>query len=176
MGSFGGNSATHSSPMNPLRIVLLAALAASLLPACDGSRTAPEDFAAGLRTQNARLTARVDSLTQRLAILEQEQAGRTPAAAGPTLLRDWDLTYLREHGLKDPVPEIKASLARHTHLIPQEGVLGGANQVFEDKIFVLNRRWVLAYFEDGHNVGNILLSYQVNKGKITWKVIRSELF
>jgi hypothetical protein len=92
------------------------------------------------------------------------------------LLREWDIAYLKEHGLKDPVPEIKASLAQNTHLIPQEGVLGGTNQVFDDKIFVLNRKWVLAYFEDGHNVGNILLSYQVKNGKITWKVIRSELF
>ena len=156
-------------------IVLLAALAAACLPACDGARTPADDPAAALREQNARLTARVDSLTQRLAILEQEQAGRTPAAAGPTLLRDWDIAYLKQRGLKDPVPEIKASLARNTHLIPQEGVLGGSNQVVEDKIFVLNRKWVLAYFEDGHHVGNILLSYRVNRGKITWKVIRSEL-
>jgi hypothetical protein len=176
MGSFGGNRATLLSPMKTLRIALLAALAACSLPACDGSRTPADDPAARLREQNARLNARVDSLTQRLAILEQEQAGRTPLVPGPTLLRDWDITYLKEHGLKDPVPEIKASLARNTHLIPQEGVLGGANQVFEDKIFVLNRKWVLAYFEDGHNVGNILLSYKVNNGKITWKVIRSELF
>ena len=162
--------------MHPLRIVLLAALAACSLPACDPSRTPADDAGAALRAQNAQLTARVDSLTQRLAILEQEKAGRTAPTAGPTLLRDWDIAYLKEHGLKDPVPEIKASLAQKTHLIPQEGVLGGTNQVFEDKIFVLNRQWVLAYFEDGHNVGNILLSYQVNNGKITWKVIRSGLF
>ncbi len=162
--------------MKPFRIALLAALAACSLPACDGPRTSADDPAAGLREQNARLTARVDSLTQRLAILEQEQAGSTPPVAGPTLLREWDIAYLKEHGLKDPVPEIKASLAQNIHLIPQEGVLGGTNHVFEDKIFVLNRKWVLAYFEDGHNVGNILLSYKVNRGKITWKVIRSELF
>ena len=162
--------------MHTFRIVLLAALAACSLPACDESRTPTSEPGAGLRAQNARLTARVDSLTQRLAILEQEKAGSTPPAAGPTLLREWDIAYLKEHGLKDPVPEIKASLARNTHIIPQEGVLGGTNQVFEDKIFVLNRKWVLAYFEDGHNVGNILLSYRVKNGKITWKVIRSELF
>jgi len=162
--------------MNTLRIALFATLAAGSLSACDPARTPAADPGAGLREQNARLTAQVDSLTQRLAILEQERAAHTPAAAGPTLLRDWDLSYLRERGLKDPVGEIKASLVQSTHLIPQEGVLGGTHQVSEDKIFVLNRKWVLAYFEDGHNVGNILLSYRVNHGKITWKVIRSELF
>lgn len=162
--------------MNTLRIALFAVLAAGCLSACDQARTPAADPGAGLREQNARLTARVDSLTQRLAMLEQERAGSTPPTAGPTLLRDWDLAYLKRRGLEDPVAEIKASLAQNTHLIPQEGVLGGTHQVFGDKIFVLNRKWVLAYFEDGHNVGNILLSYRVNHGKITWKVIRSELF
>ncbi len=145
--------------------------------ACDRPTDSPgasrED---SLLRENRSLIARTDSLEQQLAILEQEAAGRTPAGVGPTLLREWDIAYLKEHGLKDPVADLKASLTENTSIIPQEGVLGGTNRVFEDKIFVLNRKWVLAYFEDGHNVGNILLSYRVNNGKITWKVIRSELF
>ncbi len=127
-----------------------------------------------MRRENSRLSARVDSLEQQLAITMQEATRDSVRAATGTSLSEDDLAYLKGQGLPDPVVSLKADLVRNAGLIPQEGVLGGTMRFSEDRIQVLNRRWVLAYFEDGHNAGNALLAYNVKNGKITWKVILSE--
>jgi hypothetical protein len=54
---------------------------------------------------------------------------------------------------------------QNRNIIPQEGVLGGTMHFTEEGIQVMNRNWVLAYFEDGHNAGNALLTYTINNGK-----------
>ncbi len=44
----------------------------------------------------------------------------------------------------------------------------------ESQIWILTEKWVLAYFEDGHNGGYLLLEYEVTKdGKIKWKTVAS---
>jgi hypothetical protein len=60
-------------------------------------------------------------------------------------------------------------------MIPFKGVLGGKMAFLKEKIFIISDRWVLAYFEDGHINGNMLLSYSVKNGNISWKVIDSYL-
>jgi len=141
------------------------------LCACTPPSEPPE--ADALRQENKQLTARADSLEQALAILEQETSKDSTAAAG-TLLRADDLAYLRGRGLSNPVTDLRADLLRNPELIPLEGVLGGTMRFSEDGVRVLNRRWVLAYFEDGHNAGDVLLRYTVKNGKITWKVMHAE--
>jgi len=43
---------------------------------------------------------------------------------------------------------------------------------FDKNIWILTNKWVLAYFEDGHICGYVILEYDVNKeGNISWKVI-----
>jgi len=45
---------------------------------------------------------------------------------------------------------------------------------FKDEIYVLTSKWVLAYFEDGHIAGKILLEYSVgDNGAISWQVIQA---
>jgi len=65
----------------------------------------------------------------------------------------------------------------HNELIPYKGALGGTMKFFhENNIHILSPNWVLAYFEDGHNFGEMLLEYQVLKdGAISWRVIDSYL-
>jgi hypothetical protein len=44
----------------------------------------------------------------------------------------------------------------------------------DSKIWVLTKKWVLAYFEDGHIAGYLLLKYEVTEsGKINWKTLAS---
>ena len=66
---------------------------------------------------------------------------------------------------------------KHRELIPYEGVLGGQMGFYDENgIQILDSRWVLADFEDGHIAGRMLLEYQVsNEGQISWKVLNSYL-
>jgi hypothetical protein len=89
-------------------------------------------------------------------------------------LTSLDVERLREKGLEDPVADIEASLQEEKDLIPYEGVMGGTMDFYE--IHVLTSRWVLAYFEDGHVGGYMLLEYDVSQsGDISWKFIRAHL-
>ena len=132
-----------------------------------------------LQAQNTQLAARLDQVGK-------EPAGRieTPketnhigpsAPAAALELFSWDIQAMKKKGLPDPVNQIIADLKRHRELIPYKGVLGGTMNFYDNsKIWVLTKKWVLAYFEDGHVAGYLLLEYEVTQdGKISWKTVAS---
>jgi len=81
---------------------------------------------------------------------------------------------LKEKGLSDPVREIIDDLIKHSELIPYKGILGGTMEFYDREIWILNNKWVFAYFEDGHVMGYLLLEYSISDdGKIEWKRIAS---
>jgi len=89
-------------------------------------------------------------------------------------LYDHDIQDLKKKGLANPVQDIISNLMGHNELIPYKGVLGGTMGFYEKGIRILTNKWVLAYFEDGHIGGYLLLEYKVsNDGTITWKRISS---
>ncbi|OGU29293.1 MAG: hypothetical protein A2057_09215 [Ignavibacteria bacterium GWA2_35_9] len=89
-------------------------------------------------------------------------------------LYDWDIKRLKEKGLSDPVREIIDDLIKHSELIPYKGILGGTMEFYDREIWILNNKWVFAYFEDGHVMGYLLLEYSISDdGKIEWKRIAS---
>lgn len=96
-------------------------------------------------------------------------------AASSIALSSFDIKQLKKKGLSDPVQDIVSDLKKHNELIPYEGTLGGTMKFYGDNtIWVLTNKWVLAYFEDGHNAGYLLLEYDVlNNGEISWKRIAS---
>ena len=104
-----------------------------------------------------------------------EQAHKVPAAA--IELFGWDVQAMKKKGLTDPVSQIIADLKQHRELIPYKGTLGGTMNFYDDgKIWILTKKWVLAYFEDGHIAGYLLLEYEIRQGgKITWKTVASYL-
>ena len=119
-----------------------------------------------LRQQNVLFQQQIDSLTRQIGVL-QKQSGE---------LSELDRRFLERQGLQNPVAQIKADLLKNKQLIPEKGAMGGTMQFYEDNIQVLSRRWVRAYFEDGHYAGEILLAYKINKdGKIEWEVLDSEM-
>jgi cell division protein FtsL len=84
---------------------------------------------------------------------------------------------LKHRGFNGEVQEIIADLVKHNELIPYDGALGGKMGFYsKEKVFVLSDKWVYAYFDDGHINGYMLLSYSINNGNISWKVIDSYLF
>lgn len=87
-------------------------------------------------------------------------------------LSESDIQRLKRKGLKNPESDLMNDLNRkQSKLIPTEGVVGGTMAIRDSRI--LNDRYALAYYEDGHMGGYMLLKYEVNNGNISWKVIDS---
>lgn len=82
---------------------------------------------------------------------------------------------LHRLGITNPAERLRQELLGLPELIPHEPVQGGTMHFLPDGIHVLNDRWVLAIFEDGHIRGQMLLQYEVAYGNITWQVIDSYL-
>jgi hypothetical protein len=97
---------------------------------------------------------------------------RVPATAG---LTNAQVRRLQRLGLGDPAQALRDDLSAQPELIPHEPVLGGRMHFVPGEVHVLNDRWVLAVFEDGHIRGQMVLQYEVAYGNITWQVIDSYL-
>ncbi|KAA9340581.1 hypothetical protein [Adhaeribacter soli] len=123
----------------------------------------------------------IDSLQKRVTGLPQLAAGDTIELETPPSaqfadelgsLSESDINRLQKKGLRNPEVELKNSLIKNqSSLIPVKGTVGGT-MTFRD-IRILNDSYALAYFEDGHNGGNMLLKYSVANGVVTWKVLDS---
>ena len=138
------------------------------------------------KRQLERFQAENIKLAEQLEQADKEPASRTETSkessdarpSGPAAaieLFSWDIQAMKKRGLKDPVADIIADLKQHRELIPHKGILGGTMNFYDDsKIWVLTKKWVLAYFEDGHIAGYLLLEYEVTEGgKINWKTVAS---
>ncbi|QEC52306.1 hypothetical protein EDD80_106178 [Anseongella ginsenosidimutans] len=88
-----------------------------------------------------------------------------------SLFNDSDIRYFKQRGLNNPERDLLNSLYQQHDLIPEQGVLGGNMRIWHATL--LGRNWALAYFEDGHIAGNMLLKYTVNEGDVQWEVIDS---
>jgi hypothetical protein len=49
--------------------------------------------------------------------------------------------------------------------------VGGTMSIRDSRI--LNDRYAMAYYEDGHMGGYMILRYEVTNGNITWRVVDS---
>lgn len=85
-------------------------------------------------------------------------------------LSESDIRKLKSKGLSNPESDLKNDLNRkQRQLVPVEGTMGGTMGIRDSRI--LNDRYALAYYEDGHNGGYMVLKYAVNNGNITWSVV-----
>ncbi|GAA4440243.1 hypothetical protein GCM10023188_37260 [Pontibacter saemangeumensis] len=81
-----------------------------------------------------------------------------------------DIQRLKRKGLKNPETDLMNDLSRkQRELIPVEGTMGGTMTIRDSRI--LNDRYAMAYYEDGHNGGYMLLKYAVSNGNINWTVV-----
>ncbi|MHA6248889.1 hypothetical protein ACXYMU_13180 [Pontibacter sp. CAU 1760] len=85
-------------------------------------------------------------------------------------LSESDIQRLQQKGLRNPETDLMNDLNRNQkRLIPAEGTLGGSMAIQDSRI--LNDRYAMAYYEDGHTGGYMLLKYSVSNGRITWTVV-----
>lgn len=138
----------------------------------------PDSLPAQLETHDPSLD-RVAALEKEIVGLKECIEGYRQLAATGRIYADSPSSYvtaeLKDKGLANPVSDLRADLKRHPELIPYKGSLGGTMGFhFPDKIHVLSSQWVLAYFEDGHNGGHVLLKFEVtDKSLISWKTADS---
>ncbi|HEY9559619.1 MAG TPA: hypothetical protein VIR29_02390 [Anseongella sp.] len=86
-----------------------------------------------------------------------------------SLFDESDILYFKKKGLNNPEKELLNSLYRQQDLIPREGVLGGTMKIWN--AVLLGRHWAIAYFEDGHVGGNMILKHTVEEGNIQWQIL-----
>ncbi len=91
----------------------------------------------------------------------------------PPFLDKKQVEDLEKQGLNNPVEDLRNDLISDPDLIGTSPVLGGEmGFYFRDGIHILNKKWVFAYFEDGHIAGGLLLRYDIEEGgNIRWEVI-----
>jgi len=79
-------------------------------------------------------------------------------------------------GLADPETTLKKDLVKRKDLIPWKGIMGGSMAVYsEDLIWFMAPNWCLAYVEDGHIGGYMLLEFEIQNGEISWNLIGAKL-
>jgi len=87
-------------------------------------------------------------------------------------LSEADISRLEKQGLENPEATLKNDLMKkQSSLLPVKGSAGGSMSIKD--IRILNDTYAMAYFEDGHNGGNMVLKYTISNGKISWKVLDS---
>ncbi|OHB78480.1 MAG: hypothetical protein A2Z25_23905 [Planctomycetes bacterium RBG_16_55_9] len=142
--------------------------------------------------RNARRIERLEEMNHRLveqlaradsdpavSVTDSEQTGQVDEDKlnRPIEVFSWDIAAMKRAGLKDPLTDIISDLKRRRDLIPYEGTMGGTMNFYgRSKMWILTSKWAIAYFEDGHNGGYLLLEYEIAKGgRIRWKTLASYL-
>ena len=116
------------------------------------------------------------ALSAELQSRRWQQSVRYWASKRATLLSDPEIAELQHEGLAEPTRQLRDSLVAHPGLIPFKPTFGGRWQFMQGEvgpgIVLLERPYVFAYFEDGHNSGHMLLTYQVLPGPhVRWRVM-----
>ena len=87
---------------------------------------------------------------------------------------DWD--DLRKRKIPDPRSWLVESLVSRRDLIPWEGIHGGTMKIYGPSgVWFIGPRWCIAWVEDGHMGGYMLLRFQEDDGKPQWQLLDSEL-
>ena len=138
-----------------------------------------------LSRQNDFLTEEISIMDKELDVMQEIEEPQvvsnidTESGFGHMIgLPDYEIHRLKKLGLENPQQELIADLQKNaSQIIPYDGVLGGTMGFYwSEEIYFFNNKWIVAYFEDGHIGGFILLTYNVNdSGEISWSVLHSEL-
>lgn len=111
-----------------------------------------------------------DSLAQQLEVAQQslDSLIQNPAAREQEI--NYPIYFGREfEDIEDPETFISNSLREQTNLIPLEAVLGGT-MAFRS-IEILNEKWVMALYDDGHVQGQAIYEYSLQPdGSLEFKV------
>lgn len=124
---------------------------------------------------HARNEAQTARAARKISVRKKEQLLLQVETLQREFLTDDDIKALQNRGLRNPLADLRADLSKQGKLIPFPPVLGGKMGFYDrDAIRILNRRWAIAAFDDGHISGQALLKYEVKAGgQISWRIIEA---
>lgn len=167
----------------PFRIALVFLLSAAALILLTISAWQRVEIAA-LRTEIAEVNSQRRSLLSETETLRSQVEDAEERVAMFEAQREAEIDQSRYGSLPAGMSRAEADerivedlLGRGTIIIEEtigaEAVLGGTMGFYSpDNIEVLNDRWVLAWFEDGHIGGEALLRYRFTEdGSIEWSLV-----
>lgn len=86
---------------------------------------------------------------------------------------DWE--KMKTKARPDPHSLVLESLLAREDLIPWEGIHGGTMKIYDPSlVWFIGPRWCIAWVEDGHIGGYILLRYDPATEKTQWSLLDSE--
>ncbi|MFP4481386.1 MAG: hypothetical protein ACLFN0_01170 [Thermovirgaceae bacterium] len=115
------------------------------------------------------LEAEIDNHVLREKLLEEEnERCREAVPPGP----DWKGRITES--ISDPRNHVLEDLLSQRDLLPWEGVLGGTMKIHRERdVWFFGPSWCMAYVEDGHIGGYILLSYEIEETGIKWELLEA---
>jgi len=76
---------------------------------------------------------------------------------------------------EEPGEKLRLDLLSRSDLIPWEGILGGRMAIpGPESIWFFAPNWALAYVEDGHIAGYLLLRFRIRGNTIEWAPVDAE--
>jgi len=119
------------------------------------------------RSEIISLQAQISDYALRGKFLEGENESlRRAIPPGP----DWDQRVTES--MTNPRERVLEDLLSRRDLLPWEGVLGGTMKIQRDRdVWFFGPSWCLAYVEDGHIGGYMLLSYKIRETGIKWDLL-----
>ncbi len=141
-------------------------------------------FAVAYMIANAHIKDKLDEIQRHNDLLRAENNAladelKKLRAANEDLLRSFpglsksEIALFRKKGLDNPQEDIINDLGSREELMPFKGVFGARPSFYRDvRFYLLNSKWAYASYNDGSNIGQTLLEYDVSdRGVISWKVI-----
>jgi hypothetical protein len=122
--------------------------------------------------QNNRLS---EELSATMSELERNRAAMESAALRtPPPEPDWE--RIKNSKRTDPKAWLTESILSRDDLVPWEGVLGGTMRVYDpSSVWFIGPNWCLAWAEDGHIGGYMLLRFETGTVEPSWRLIDSEM-
>ena len=83
---------------------------------------------------------------------------------------------LTNNKITDPRAWLKESLLSRQDLIPWDGIHGGTMKIYDPSmVWFVGPRWCIAWVEDGHIGGYILLRFDPETEEPQWKLLDSKI-
>lgn len=122
--------------------------------------------------QNRALREELLQAAEEIHRIREERPFGSPPVGFPQ--PDWD--DLRKREIPDPRSWLVENLVSREDLIPWEGIHGGTMKIYDPSlVWFVGPRWCIAWVEDGHIGGFMLLRFQEDDGKPQWLLLDSDL-
>ncbi|HDQ92692.1 MAG TPA: hypothetical protein ENN89_01070 [Synergistetes bacterium] len=121
---------------------------------------------------NSRLSEELRAVRSELE--KTRATAKGPAERFPVPEPDWE--KMKNSQRPDPKTWLTENILSRDDLIPWEGVLGGTMKIYDpSSVWFIGPNWCLAWAEDGHIGGYMLLRFETGTSEPSWRLIDTEM-